>query len=215
MLRRSFVSALIAGRAIAQMGAARVFILLGPPGSGKTVQAKNLSKRLKIPAISMSQLLEQEIGRRTSRGKALEASLASGELMSDGPANELVRARLLRPDAGRGFILDGYPASEGQAQALDDFLKEHNFRKPVVVAIDAPEEVLQGRLTERRRADDRQPGNIERRLADYRDAGRTVEKWYGPENLVRVDGRGTPNEVAQRIENAIDQAAMRNGLKTR
>src|SRR3954452_19993642 len=111
----------------AQLQAPRTIILIGPPGSGKTVQAEYLRKRLKIPAISMAQLLQQEVDRRTSTGQLLAASLSSGELLSDESANELMKARLLRPDAGRGFILDGYPATDGQAKALDVWLLEHNL----------------------------------------------------------------------------------------
>lgn len=216
--QRRWICAALAGSLIparAQLQAARVIILIGPPGSGKTVQSNYLSKRYKIPAISMAQLLEQEIGRRTAIGRTLAASVASGELVTDGPANELMKTRLLRPDAGRGFILDGYPATQGQAKALDEFLAEHGFPKPVVVAVDAPEEVLRERMTQRGRADDRQSGTIERRLADYREIGRVVEQWYGTENLVRVDGQGAPTEVAQRVAAAIEQAESRKTLKAR
>ncbi|HYO81644.1 MAG TPA: nucleoside monophosphate kinase [Bryobacteraceae bacterium] len=200
--------------AVAQMQAPRVFILIGPPGSGKTVQARQLSRQYKIPAISMAELLKQEVGRKTPMGKALAASLESGELVADAPANQLMKGRLLRADAGRGFILDGYPASEGQARALDAFLAEHSFTKPVIIVINAPEEVLRSRMTGRRRADD-QPANIDRRLADYRQVGRVVEQWYGSERIVRVDGAGTPAEVTARIAQGIDALPSAGELKVR
>jgi adenylate kinase len=200
--------------AVAQLQTARIIILIGPPGSGKTVQANYLHKRYKIPAISMAQVLQQEVNRKSPHGKSLAASLESGELVTDGPANELMKARLLRSDAGRGFILDGYPATEGQAGALDEFLSEHNFPKPIIVVMDAPEHVLRDRMMRRQRADDN-PGNIERRLRDYREIGRVVEKWYGPERVVRVDGAGTPQQVALRIATGIEAVESRQGLKVR
>jgi adenylate kinase len=200
--------------AVAQLQTARIIILIGPPGSGKTVQANYLHKRYKIPAVSMAQVLQQEVNRKSPHGKALAASLESGELVTDGPANELIKARLLRPDAGRGFILDGYPASEGQARALDEFLSEHDFPKPTIVIMDVPEDVLRDRMKRRRRADD-EPGNIERRLRDYREIGRVVEQWYGPERMVRVDGAGAPAQVALRIANGIEAVQSRQGLKVR
>src|SRR4051795_7407386 len=98
----------------AQLQPARTIILIGPPGSGKTVQADYLRKHYKIPAISMSQLLEHEVNRKSATGRSLASSLASGELLSDDSANEVMHARLLQADAGRGFILDGYPVSPGQ-----------------------------------------------------------------------------------------------------
>lgn len=194
----------------AQLQAAQTIILIGPPGSGKTVQADYLRKRLKIPAISMAQLLQQEVDRRASSG--LAASLTSGELLSDDSANELMKARLLRPDAGRGFILDGYPVSEGQAKALDAWLLDHNLPKPVVVILDVPEQVSRERMLRRRRADDTSD-NIERRLRDYKELGRLVERWYGPQRTARVDGNGVVAEVAKRVAVAIDNVRVQTPVK--
>jgi adenylate kinase len=218
MNRRRWVFAALSSLltpAHAQLNPARVIILIGPPGSGKTLQAGYLSRRFKIPAVSMQRLLEQEVGRKTPIGKALAASLSSGELVTDGPANELMKSRLLRSDAGRGFILDGYPVTEVQAQALDQFLADHNFPKPIVVVIDAPDDLLRQRMTQRGRADDREHGNIDRRLAQYRDVGALVEKWYGQQNSIHVDGRGAATDVARRVALAIDTAASNKELKVR
>lgn len=200
--------------AFAQLQGARTFILIGPPGSGKTVQADYLRKRYRIPVVSMSHLLQQEVDRKSPRGKALAGSLASGELLADGPANDLMLARLLLPDVGRGFILDGYPATEGQAKALDQWLSEHNMPKPTVVVLEISEEVSRNRMERRGRADD-EPPNIDRRLRDYREVGRLVEQWYGSEGVVRVDGTGAASDVAQRIASAIDAAQTTRGLKRR
>ena len=122
--------------------------------------------------------------------------------------------RLLRADAGRGFILDGYPATDGQAQALDQWLAEHNMPKPTVIVLNVPEDVSRTRLTKRRKADD-QPSNIERRLRDYREVGRLVEQRYGGDHIVRVDGTGTPPQVAARIAEGIDQAHTKQGFGQR
>src|SRR4051795_9274043 len=82
----------------AQLQPARTIILIGPPGSGKTIQADYLRKRYKIPAVSMAQLLQQEVNRNSGTGKALASALSSGELLGDGAANDLMMARLLEPD---------------------------------------------------------------------------------------------------------------------
>jgi adenylate kinase len=200
--------------ALAQLQPPRTIILIGPPGSGKTLQADYLRKRYKIPAISMAQLLHEEVNRRSSIGKALAASLSSGELLADGPANDLMMARLLRPDAGRGFILDGYPTTEGQAKALDAWLTEHNLPKPAIIVLEVPEETSRARMVRRRRADD-EPANIARRLKDYREAGRLVEQWYGPERILRIEATGTSAEVAQRISGRLDALQSMQELKRR
>jgi len=101
-------------------------------------------------------------------GQALAASLESGELLGDAAENDVIETRLLQQDAVHGFILDGYPATEGQARALDQWLSEHNLPKPTIVILNVPEEVSRDRLIRRRRAGD-EPDNIERRLRDYRE----------------------------------------------
>jgi adenylate kinase len=162
----------------------------------------------------MSQLLEQEVHRNSAMGQALAPSLSSGELLGDGPANDLMMARLLRPDAGRGFILDGYPATEGQAQVLDQWLADHNLPKPTIVILQVPEEVSRARMMRRRRADDK-PDNIDRRLKEYREVGRLVEQRYGTARTVRVDGTGAPPQVALLIAKGIDDLPSTQGLKQR
>lgn len=200
--------------AAAQLRPPQILILVGPPGSGKSVQAKLLSKSYKVPAISMESVLKQEMGTKTPLARALASSVASGELVSDDAANKVMRARLLRPDAGRGFILDGYPATDKQAQALDEFLLEHGFPKPIVVVLEAPDTVLRTRMKSRQRADDTPP-NIERRIREYRDLGTFTENWYGSDNTVRVDGTSSVDTVASNIARQIENARSKKGLSVR
>lgn len=189
--------------ATAQLQPARTIILIGPPGSGKTVQAEALHKAYKIPSVSMTELLRREMNRKSPLGKVLEKSQDADVFLSDEAANDLMKARFLRGDASRGFILDGYPATEGQARAFDQYLSEHNLPKPSVVVLNVPEEVSRERLTRRgRTGDDR--SNIERRLANYKDVGLLVERWYGSERVVRVDGTGSPSDVTLRITKGIE-----------
>lgn len=198
----------------AQLGRLQVFILIGPPGSGKSLQAKELGRTYKVPVVSMSSLLNEGIRKNTSAGRALASSIASGELLNDEAANELIKTRLLRSDAGRGFILDGYPTTPAQAEALDAFLKERNFPKPVVVVLDVPDDVLRERMTSRGRADDSSE-NMERRIREYRDAGSFTAKWYGSDHTIHVDGSGTPQAVAQSISRHIDSVRTSRGLVSR
>jgi adenylate kinase len=214
----SAVSRLAAGflltlsAAFAQLRPAQVFVMIGPPGSGKSVQAKVLSKKYRIPAISMESLVKAEIGKKTPRAKALASAVASGELVSDDSANQVMTSRLLRSDAGRGFILDGYPASEKQAQALDAFLTENGFPKPIVIVLEAPDAVLRERMKRRGRADDA-PANIERRIREYREQEAFIQRRYGSD--VRVDGSGAVRLVSAAIERQIEAARAKRGLKER
>lgn len=203
----------IALPANAQLQKSRTIILVGPPGSGKTVQAEALRKKYKIPAISMAQLVREEVSQHPSASVGLAASVESGELIADGPANDLIKIRLLRHDVGKGFILDGYPTSEGQARALDEWIADNSLPKPIVVILDVSETVSRDRLTRRRRPGDGS-SNIERRLGDYREIGRLVEKWYS-NNVVRVDGTGSPSDVTQRITQGIDALPTGKSLKAR
>jgi adenylate kinase len=198
----------------AQLQPSRTIILIGPPGSGKTVQAEALRKRFKIPAISMAQLVQQDFDRRSPSGQLLASFLSSGDALGDEPANELMKARLLRPDAGRGCILDGYPRTEAQARALDEWLAQNKLPKPTVIILDIPEEVSRTRLLRRGRADDTS-ANIERRLGDYEDTGRVVERWYGAHRVARIDGTGTVADVAKRIAEAVENMVEEKQFKTR
>lgn len=198
----------------AQLRPAQIVVLIGPPGSGKSVQAKLLSDSYKVPAISMAALLKQELGKRIPLAKALASSLASGELVSDDAANQVIKTRLLRPDAGRGFILDGYPTTDKQAAALDEFLAEQSFPKPIVVILEAPDSVLRQRMTSRRRADDTTE-NIDRRIREYRNLEAFAEKRYGSDNTIRVDGTGSVQTVAFAIAQQIENARSKKGLSIR
>lgn len=200
--------------AAAQLRPAQVFILLGPPGSGKSVQAGILSKEYKIPAISMADLLKQEIRKKNPLSRTLAASIASGELVSDEAANQVMMPRLLQPDAGKGFILDGYPTTDDQAKALDAFLKEQGFPKPVVVILQASDDVLRQRLKKRGRADDK-PENVDRRLREYRDHEAFTENHYGTESTARVDGSGSVQTVAQAVATGIDNVHSKRKLLVR
>lgn len=205
---------LVTAAALAQLRPAQTFLLIGPPGSGKSVQAGLLSKTYKVPAISMESLMQQELGKKNPLARALAVPIASGELVSDDAANELMKTRLLRPDAGRGFILDGYPATNAQADALDGFLEEHGFPKPVVVVLDAPDSLLRERMKSRKRADD-QPEIIERRLQEYRQIEKLTVERYGANSTVRVDGSGSVQAVSARIAAQIENARANSGVLIR
>src|SRR5437763_1899823 len=92
-----------------RMAPSLVFVILGPPGSGKTVQSRLLGKRYKIPVIAVSDLIKSEMGKHSRLADSLQVSVESGALINDDAANELISSHLLGPKTGRGFVMDGYP----------------------------------------------------------------------------------------------------------
>jgi adenylate kinase len=123
-------------------------------------------------------------------------------------------ARLLRPDAGRGFILDGYPTTPEQAESLRRFLAENKYPRPIVILLDASDDILKTRMEMRHRSDDTQE-TIERRIREYRELGRLAAEWYGSENLLRVDASAPVATVTARVVEQIEEADTTTGFKVR
>jgi adenylate kinase len=125
-------------------------VLLGAPGSGKGTQAQRLRDDRGIPQVSSGDLLRDAVTRGTELGKRAKAAMDAGELVSDEIVLGLIRERLGRPDAARGFILDGYPRNVAQAGALDALLADLGQPVDVVVLMDVDAKSLIQRLTGRR-----------------------------------------------------------------
>ena len=132
-------------------------ILLGAPGAGKGTQAKVIVERYSIPQISTGDILREHVSRGTELGRQAKAVIESGKLVSDDLVCGMVAERLQRPDCGRGFILDGFPRTVGQAQWLDSWLTTQLFEKsgvknaaPLVINLRVGYNLLLQRLTGRR-----------------------------------------------------------------
>lgn len=126
-----------------------VIILVGPPGSGKGTQAAQVSPALGIPAISTGEMLRRECQSGSALGKAVQAILASGQLVSDRLMKQVISARLHEPDCQQGFILDGYPRTVSQARFLDGFLAGLGVPDPLVFHFDISNQDVLSRLTRR------------------------------------------------------------------
>ena len=125
-------------------------VLLGAPGSGKGTQAQRLRDDRGIPQVSSGDLLRDAVARGTDLGKRAKAAMDAGELVSDEIVLGLIRERLGRPDAAKGFILDGYPRNVAQAGALEALLAEIGQPIDAVVLMDVDQNALVRRLTGRR-----------------------------------------------------------------
>jgi adenylate kinase len=127
-----------------------VAVLLGPPGSGKGTQAPLLAGHLGVPVLASGELLRAEVATGSELGREVDAIMRSGELVPDDVVVRLFLDRLSHPDAARGAILDGFPRTRSQAEALDAALDERAGRVDRALLIDVPIEDLVGRFAGRR-----------------------------------------------------------------
>ena len=125
-------------------------ILFGPPGAGKGTHARILSEKGKVLHLATGDILRRHIREATELGKRAKAILERGELVPDALVNELMADQLSKPEASRGFILDGYPRTVGQAEALDQFLKSRGQKLDVALYFKTSPEVIIDRLSGRR-----------------------------------------------------------------
>jgi adenylate kinase len=176
-------------------------VLLGPPGAGKGTQAVKLAEKLEIPHLSTGELFRHNINAGTKLGLEAKRYLDAGDLVPSELTNELVDDRLSNPDTNNGFILDGYPRSVGQAQALHDMLERRGTQLDAVLEFRVAEDELLERLKARGRADDTDEV-ILNRMKVYRDETAPLIEYYRNE-LKTVDAVGAVDEVFARALRAL------------
>lgn len=188
-------------------------LLLGPPGAGKGTQAKLLSAARDIPQISTGDMLREAIANGNELGQQVKPILASGELVPDELIVDLIRERLGNGDTTRGFILDGFPRTIPQAEALDEMLAGIGRRLAVVLELQLDEEEavrrLLGRAAAEGRSDD-SPDVIRNRMTVYRAQTEPLVAYYvGQGILVGVDAGRPVDAVTAGIEDVLEQAEGR------
>jgi adenylate kinase len=184
-------------------------LLLGPQGAGKGTQAKRISAEYGIPHVASGEILRAEMDAGTELGRRVQEVYDRGDLVSDDLMIELIRARLELPDTDSGFVLDGFPRTTVQAEALDSMFADIGRTFSVVFALQIPDEVALDRLRRRAelegRADDTDDA-IQRRLANYhRETEPLIEYYRVRGNLVPVRGHRSENEVFAEIQSALEQ----------
>jgi len=190
-------------------------VFLGPPGSGKGTQGRQLGQRLLVPAISTGDMLREAVREGTALGRRAKAVMDSGELVPDDVVVGLIRERIAAPDAREGFVLDGFPRTVEQAHALERLLVGNGAALDAVINLSAPEGVLVERLLLRAssdgRSDDR-PETVRERLRVYREKTEPLVSYYRTRGLLTdVDGVGEIAEVAARIDRALAGAERTAG----
>ncbi|BDX34114.1 adenylate kinase [Mycobacterium antarcticum] len=176
-------------------------MLLGPPGAGKGTQAEKLAEKLGIPHVSTGDLFRHNISNETELGIEAKKYLDAGDLVPATLTNALVDSRLDDADAADGFILDGYPRSVEQAEALHQMLAKRNLKLDAVVEFRVSEDELLTRLKSRGRADDTDDV-ILNRMNVYRDETAPLLDFYSAE-LKTVDAVGSLDEVFARALRAL------------
>lgn len=185
--------------------AAKRLVLLGAPGSGKGTQAAILADQMGVPSISTGEMLREAVAAGTSLGLRVEAIMSAGKLADDETMAAVIEARLAKPDAVDGFILDGYPRTLGQADTLASILQRMGWSLDSVVHIEVPEAELVDRALARKRADDREEV-IRQRLEVYRQQTQPLIDHYRDSELLRVvDGHQTIDGVAQSIVEVLEE----------
>lgn len=178
-------------------------ILFGPPGAGKGTQGERLSKAYGIPEISTGDILRAAVREGTALGKEAKSYMDRGALVPDAVMIGIVRDRLSREDTKHGFILDGFPRTLAQAEALAQALDIVGRSIEHVINIEVPEPELWQRLAGRRGIEGRQDDSdeaIRHRLVVYRRDTAPLIEYYKQGRLLRtIDGVGTADEVFKRI----------------
>jgi adenylate kinase len=183
-------------------------IIFGPPGSGKGTQAAKIEEQFRLKHLSTGAILRQEVAKRSATGKEVARIMAAGDLVPDDLIVDIVRRRLPEAEKGEGVLLDGFPRTVAQAQALDAMLADEGRRVDFVIALDVPENELVERILHRakvqRRADDTREA-IEERMHEYRTLTSAVLDHYRKQRVrvEEIDGRGKPDEVFERVRGAI------------
>ncbi|WP_347040576.1 adenylate kinase [Brachybacterium nesterenkovii] len=193
--------------AAAQPAPARRLLIVGPPGAGKGTQAARIAESLAIPAISTGDIFRANVGQQTELGVLAKSYMDKGEYVPDSVTNDMVDARLHEADAADGFLLDGYPRTLAQVDALDAMLERLGTSLDAVVLLEVDLEEVVGRLVQRGREQGRSDDTeetIRRRIEVYTEQTSPLIDVYDKRGLVRrVDGMASIDAVAAAIMEAL------------
>lgn len=188
-------------------------ILLGPPAAGKGTQAERLEKKYGIKQISTGEILRAHVAKGDALGQKVKPILDAGKLVPDDVMIEMIAKRIDEADCKNGFILDGFPRTVAQAEALDDMLAKKGKRLDAVVQLVVDNDVLIDRLKTRiaESTEQRSDDNVETfkgRLVEYEKKTAPIIPYYDAKGMLkRVDGEKSIDEVTDEINKILSGSA--------
>jgi adenylate kinase len=192
-----------------------ILMLLGPPGAGKGTQSQLISEKLGIPQLSTGDMLRAAVKAETPVGLKAKQVMAAGGLVHDEIVIGIIADRISEPDCGKGFILDGFPRTLAQADALDKLLKSKNRKIDCVIELKVDDTKLVDRIETRARetkaaggtvrADDNAEALKTRLMAYYRETAPIIGYYFAHGLLKSVDGMAPIAEVSQQINEILQE----------
>lgn len=179
-------------------------IFLGPPGAGKGTQAKIVEQAMSLVQVSTGDMLRAAVSAGTELGKKAKAFMDAGDLVPDEVVIGIIEERIKEPDCEKGFILDGFPRTEAQAEALDSILAKNGMQIDHVISFVVDDEELVkrllGRAEEEGRSDDN-PESIRNRLQVFHEKTSPLVNYYEKSGKLRaVEGVGTVEEISAKVK---------------
>ncbi len=189
-----------------------ILVFLGAPGSGKGTQAARLSARSGAPQISTGDMLRRAVAEGTELGQKARATMEAGGLVPDEVMIGLIGERISAPDCRAGFLLDGFPRTLAQAEALERLLAQRGWKIDAALNLQVEEARVVDRMAGRAKAEGRSddnPETIRERLRVYREKTRPLISWFERKGLLlNVDGAGTVDEVSRAIDESLAKAGV-------
>ena len=187
----------------------KYYILFGPPGAGKGTQASAMVEKYNLCHLSTGELLRKEIAEGTELGKKAKSLIDAGSLVPDEVVEGMIDNAFKTTKDVSGFLLDGFPRTIAQAEALDSMLAASGEAVTSVISIMIPDEIIKERIRHRAsiegRADDASDETVNNRIRTYHDKTEPLVDFYRKAGkYVEIDGTGTIEEVREAIFNAMD-----------
>lgn len=185
-------------------------VLFGPPGAGKGTQSERLIEKYNLLHLSTGDIFRYNLKSGTELGKLAQSYMDKGQLVPDNVTIEMLESEVNKHPEAKGFIFDGFPRTDAQAVALDQFMASKSTTISGMIALDVEEEELKERLKKRAldsgRADDANPEVIKNRIAVYNNETAPVKSFYQKQNKLHiVNGIGAIDDITSRIFEVIEK----------